>query len=133
MCSNVRTGALRAEPDEKIRTAKQLFPKYKGNARRRNYSFELSYEQFYELIYSDCFYCGAPPSNLQGKNGGKPVGVNGQKIGTALYSGVDRKDNTKGYTVDNAVACCIQCNRAKSDYSWDEWTSWIDRLKTSRS
>ena len=28
---------------------------------------------------------------------------------------LDRKDNAKGYTVENVVGCCFYCNRLKSD------------------
>lgn len=32
-----------------------------------------------------------------------------------FYNGIDRLDNTKGYTPENSVACCKHCNSLKGD------------------
>lgn len=35
---------------------------------------------------------------------------------------LDRKDNTKGYSVKNCVVCCTKCNLAKGNrYTYKEW------------
>lgn len=79
---------------------------YKKNAKRRNYSFELSKEQFYNLISQPCYYCG---ENLQSSRG------------------IDRVDSKKGYFLENCVPCCEVCNRMKLDYPVD---FWINHMKT---
>lgn len=36
--------------------------------------------------------------------------------------GLDRKDSTKGYSVDNIVLCCYPCNTAKNDiFTYEEF------------
>jgi len=36
-------------------------------------------------------------------------------------TGLDRKDNDKGYLIDNVVSCCCTCNRMRSDkFSYEE-------------
>lgn len=37
-------------------------------------------------------------------------------------SNLDRKDNSRGYDIDNVVVCCGRCNYAKgSHFTHDEW------------
>jgi hypothetical protein len=50
--------------------------------------------------------------------------------GVYVYSGLDRVDNTVGYTLDNVVPACKACNHAKVDMSYAEFTAWIARLAT---
>lgn len=38
-------------------------------------------------------------------------------------NGIDRRDPNKGYTVENCVPCCEQCNYAKLDYTEDEYVN----------
>ncbi len=45
-----------------------------------------------------------------------------------IYSGVDRVDSTKGYTVDNCESCCKTCNVAKANYSKKFFVEWVMRI-----
>jgi hypothetical protein len=73
---------------------------YRKNAKTRGYPWDLTEQQFAFLISQNCRYCGGP--------GG----------------GVDRVDNTRGYSPDNVVPCCRKCNRAKDTMTHHEY---IDR------
>lgn len=77
---------------------------YERNARNRNLSFELSPEEFKDLISRDCYYCGREP-NQRWKS----------HKSSYVYNGIDRVNSSKGYTVDNTVPCCKFCNYAKRD------------------
>lgn len=47
----------------------------------------------------------------------------------ALYiNGIDRKDSSKGYTIDNCVPCCTECNTMKSDLPLDVFYNRIDKI-----
>ena len=35
--------------------------------------------------------------------------------------GLDRVDNEKGYSIDNVVTCCEQCNVAKSTQTYEDF------------
>lgn len=96
----------------------ELYGRYKRQAETRGHSFELSKETFREYTTSLCFYCGSYPKNR----------VTNGKTGEYFYNGIDRKDNTKGYTVENTVPCCTICNRAKRDLPFEEFCSWIENL-----
>lgn len=92
---------------------------YVQAARRRKHAFELSREQVVRLIFSNCYYCGSEPKNVRGANG---------MFGSIRYNGIDRVDNSKGYTDDNCVPCCETCNKAKNKMTFAEFADWVKRL-----
>lgn len=90
--------------------------KYKDDARKRSLEWALSDEQFFALTAKRCNYCGSEPMSV------KRVFRNG---GCLLWNGVDRVDNSVGYTVSNCVPCCKHCNHAKRDMTLGEFISWV--------
>jgi len=80
-------------------TIKGKFTHYKSGAKQRGLEFSLTKEQFETYWQKSCFYCG-------------------DKIKTI---GLDRIDNSKGYTIDNVVPCCKICNRMKMNLNKDEF------------
>jgi len=98
-----------------------LYRQYSGQAKKRDLVFELTKDEFSGLILQNCYYCGAPPSNLFKKY---------QRDNSAgheflLYNGIDRIDNSSGYVSGNCVPCCIRCNQAKRDMSFSQFKSWV--------
>ena len=82
-----------------------LLKGYIKTAADRGYPFALTRDEFKQITQMDCYYCGAPPSKVKKiKNG----------HGEYIYNGVDRVDNSKGYSLDNSVTCCNACNVAKN-------------------
>jgi len=77
---------------------------YKGNAKQRGYSFNLTKEQFAEIIHKPCTYCGMEDSG-----------------------GVDRVDNSIGYEIDNCVPCCTICNYGKHTMTAQEFSDYLFR------
>jgi len=92
-----------------------LFAIYRRNAETKGYSFQLSKEQMRGLVFAKCHYCGDAPSRELSKASG-------------LYNGVDRKDNSKGYTANNSVACCWSCNLMKRDLPYDCFIDKVTRI-----
>ncbi len=99
---------------------KSIYPSYHDG--------ELNLNQFYELIMSNCYYCGISPSNTRNMSG-KNSSEKARTEGTILYSGLDRIDNNFPHNYDNVVPCCKYCNTAKSQLSIIEFDNWIIRLK----
>ncbi len=96
-----------------------LYSNYKNMARRRKLKFKLDFDQFIELANCNCFYCGNRPNQIF-----KNVYGNGDFI----YNGIDRRDNNKGYLIENCVASCKRCNAAKSDMTFDEFIKLVNRI-----
>jgi hypothetical protein len=45
--------------------------------------------------------------------------------GNYIYNGVDRVNNSLGYTKDNCKPCCKMCNKMKGTMSLEEFKSFI--------
>lgn len=85
--------------------------KYSGyvlGANNRNLQWDLTPEQFKQLVTSNCGYCNAPAVNK--------------------YNGVDRVDNAKGYTLDNCAPCCWTCNRWKGSSKLEEFLEHVIKI-----
>jgi len=81
--------------------------------------FEITREEFRAISQTPCEYCGATDNshNPRGKR------ANGKHVG----NGMDRVDNTRGYTHDNVVPCCSFCNYAKRDHDVEKFRAWIKK------
>ncbi len=88
-------------------------------------AFELTLSEFLVLAGSDCHYCGIPP--CQEHTGGNP-GYNGAFV----HNGIDRADNSLGYTSVNSVPCCSECNYAKARRPYTDFVAWLDRVAAHR-
>lgn len=80
----------------------RCYSHYRTKAVNHNLDFTLSQEQFKILTKGNCFYCEKPPSNLYKS-----------KTQEYQYNGIDRINNFKGYTIENSVSCCADCNTKK--------------------
>lgn len=100
----------------------ELIRATKQSARLRNFEYTLTREDHEKIAASDCFYCGRPPSNEMRTYRTKRLRLK--------YSGIDRINSMKGYTLDNVRPSCITCNVAKADMSEHEFISWIQKIST---
>jgi hypothetical protein len=85
---------------------KGKYSSYKSNAKQRDMSFLLTFEQFMNFWQEPCSYCG-------------------DKIETI---GLDRKRNEIGYQVDNVIPCCTECNLMKRDHSYDHFLGKVRKI-----
>jgi hypothetical protein len=83
------------------------------------HEFEISFGYWKFLTKQVCYYCGKPPSQVYDVDGLK---------GSYTYNGIDRLDNERGYTRDNCVACCKECNRAKLEMDAEEYIEHCRRV-----
>lgn len=103
---------------------RQLHYRYLKGARDRNLEFSITKDKVKELVTGNCFYCGIVPTRILNVRPGKKH----KKVGWFKYNGIDRFDNTKGYTDDNIVSCCWDCNYAKLDMTFLEFKGWARGL-----
>jgi hypothetical protein len=74
---------------------------------RRNIEYSLTKEEYDQIIYKPCYLCGF-------KN----------KVG----NGLDRQDNSKGYSIDNVLPCCSSCNMMKAFYTKDDFIKQMKKI-----
>ena len=115
--------AARAKPIEEV-IARATFTYYKRNAGYRSIVFELTKEQVRDIIFSPCFYCGTKAGTVSKVERSKKYGNELEKPN----NGIDRFDNDVGYTLENSVSCCKDCNYAKHDMSFQAFKEWAIRL-----
>lgn len=70
----------------------------RSKAKSRGLEWLITIEEYHILILQPCHYC----NNELGDPVEKGIGL-------------DRIDNSKGYTIDNVLSCCAVCNVIRSD------------------
>jgi len=70
---------------------------YIGVAKRKNLAFEITNEDYETTVKMVCYYC--------------------HEINEKGFNGLDRINQSLGYTLDNCVSCCSQCNYMKGSMS----------------
>lgn len=98
---------------------RSIYLAYRYSAKRKKRTFELTQLQFFNIVQQNCYYCGTLPSNIQ---------TNIYHSLTFKYSGIDRKNNSEGYTVKNSLPCCETCNSSKSNMSLKQFLNWIRKV-----
>jgi hypothetical protein len=81
----------------------------------------LTFPEFLEFTkIEECFYCAEPIDWARFESNGR-------------YN-LDRKDNSLGYSKENCVVCCKDCNYAKGNrYSFEEWVVMTRALRQFRN
>jgi hypothetical protein len=78
-----------------------IFLQYQRSAKKRDFVFELTFEEFMSFCNEPCWYCGCKISTI----------------------GLDRVDNQIGYLVSNIISCCRYCNWMKRDTDYKVFIS----------
>jgi hypothetical protein len=88
------------EYQKKVRHNNPLPARWKNTrnrAKRLGLELGITKEQYFDLALNYvCYICGRIPN-------------------TRKPNGVDRVDNSKGYTLENCKTCCYSCNSGKRD------------------
>lgn len=90
-----------------------VYRSYLQGALRREMDFMLTPAQAYDVLTKPCEYCGS-------------MGINCTL--DFAYSGIDRIHSNAGYTIDNVVSCCRNCNRMKGKLTSKELIAHAKRI-----
>lgn len=100
---------------------KRRMQSYRSNARHRGLEHTLTDEQMETLFQGDCYYCGGAPSRVFRTK---------HHYGEYKCNGIDRKDSYKGYTPENSVSCCWDCNFIKKDYDSQHFIALAKKISS---
>lgn len=92
-----------------------LFATYRCSAEKRGLEFAITKEDARGITKQNCFYCDKPPIIYYREN----AVINGGY----LYNGMDRRNNTMGYVLNNVVPCCKFCNWMKNALTEEDFLS----------
>lgn len=73
--------------------ASKMVSAYRIKDKKKGLECDLTIEDMLDIMNHPCVYCG-----------------------DTKRIRCDRIDNSKGHTKDNVVPCCVECNKARSDY-----------------
>lgn len=111
-CARKTNGERRRIPDSGANWNRVL-KEYRRSARLRGLSFDLSEEDIKRICSEACIYCGvSPTSDCYG----------------LVRNGIDRKNNSLGYTKDNCFPTCSECNRYKGKGSEEDFLNHVIKI-----
>jgi len=88
---------IRNYKEEHARHLDSYYKSYISDSRKRGHGdFQIDFETFTELVTDSCYYCKYKHDSET--------------------NGIDRVDNSIGYTKENCVTACWKCNRMKQFY-----------------
>jgi hypothetical protein len=89
---------------------KSQYTIYKRSALIKGLDFEISFEQYCDIVSNPCYYCNV--IQLRG------------------FNGIDRIDQQKSYTVDNCVNSCKMCNYMKGSVDANTFFRRVEHILT---
>lgn len=99
--------------------SRSIWSDYRANAKRKRLDFQLSVLDVEALSQGNCHYCGDSPATEK---------LTKNKTRTSARNGIDRRDNSIGYSRENTVSCCSTCNYAKREMSSEQFVAWAKRV-----
>lgn len=100
-----------------------VYSNYKSRAKLKGWEILLNFEQFKDFVTKNCHYCGIEPIMCRSDRAKSRKGIS-----RIYFNGIDRLDSLKGYTVENSVSCCEDCNLAKRNLSKEQFLELIKRI-----
>jgi hypothetical protein len=89
---------------------RHMLIQYKRQSVDRGIKWTITDNHFYSLIRGLCYYCGHQPTAMQ------------------QFNGVDRFEESLGYTPQNSVPCCEKCAVMKLELSTEELSTQVKHI-----
>lgn len=104
--------------NDKLTGKHYAYNSIRSSANTRKIEFDLTEDEVILLIQKPCFYCGTIGSRTS------------RTHDRFKFNGLDRIDSNFGYTKNNVVTCCSDCNYMKRNMSQTEFYKKIQLLHT---
>lgn len=113
LCSNCANKRMSGKNSGVYKHWNIRYPEYRCNAKKRGIDFELTVWEFEDITEKPCHYCWGNSKDRNIKSRG---------------NGIDRKDSSIGYLVNNCVPCCATCNFIKNSMPYNDFISYLRKL-----
>lgn len=107
------------------------YASYRSRAEKKELEFAISNDEYKSIIREDCYLCGKKSSDPFSTNpllAESPAHFEHTEV-TRNTNGIDRVDNTLGYTVENCKACCKECNHMKNNFVLEDLFAKLERIQ----
>lgn len=84
----------------------KLYSQLLYRAKKKKIQCTIEKSDLFVFYTSNCFYCNSSPRNVTSR---------ARANGDFIYTGIDRINCEKDYSIDNVVPCCYGCNILKMD------------------
>ena len=112
------------EIDKKVALIKS---EYTTRAVKKQIEMGLTHEDFKTLCSTNCYYCGISAKEFRVTDDKPKKGL--MRLN---FNGLDRVNSKKGYTLDNVVPCCEDCNKAKRNLEQNDFLNLIKQIYENR-
>lgn len=99
-----KTKASKSKVAKQADPMKDKYYVYLDRSNKKGFEFDFTREEFEAILGLPCYYCG-----------GKTTGL-------------DRVNNSRGYTWENVEPCCFHCNVMKFTCSQDDFLKRVHRI-----
>ena len=113
------------DPDTVART--HLYRKTRVGAAGRGLQFALTFDEWAAIVAGACYLCGDSPRERSIVTSRYQAQDRRYTHSTSV-NGVDRRDNSKGYTPDNCSPCCDICNRLKHAHALPVLLAHLEKI-----
>jgi hypothetical protein len=96
--------------ENKINSLNLNYSIYKRSANDKNLLFELTFDEYMNIVKNNCRYCGF--------------------LHERGFNGIDRKSSKIGYTIKNCLSCCKMCNYMKTSVSENNFIKRVEHILT---
>lgn len=100
----------------------------KRRDKKKGFSDTMSFDAFSLLSKQPCKYCGLEYSKEIEDRLNESKKQKRLSDHVLKCNGIDRVDSSKGYTVENSVACCKYCNTAKNTMTESDFFKRVKRV-----
>lgn len=98
-----------------------MYSIYKHRSKSKNIEFEITKKEFENIIKLKCYYCDSNPKKIFRI-------IKKDQLNKFYHNGIDRVNNKIGYTTKNSVPCCTICNRAKRDWTKQDFIDSVGKI-----
>lgn len=109
-CANSRKGGIK---HYKYTNGNPRYRQYQKRANDAGLEFDLSVQEFEDMIILPCVYCG---------------GYSSKWVSNSRGNGIDRLDNNIGYVKTNCSPCCVRCNYMKNTMTKQDFMEHIYQI-----